>query len=167
MMSTKYFELLSIPSMNKQVVNQNVNLNEDRNSNIYEVAKVWIKESLSANVDITSSIEKMLKNLVLKGIYIPNPEEVKNYLYHYPDIADVVESACIETRNRFKPSTQLSLELYRDPEIDDEYLTLYIRQKEYDDNIMDIIEDIWLIYSDELVLRSGDFLVTTDFDYPR
>ena len=75
--------------------------------------------------------------------------------------------ACEETRNRFSLSTQLSLELYRDPEIDDQYLTLYVRQKKYEKNIMDIIEEIQSIYIDKLVDKIGYFLFTTDFQFPK
>ena len=137
------------------------------NPPIVEVEEVFLGETLSENVDINNSIEKMFNHIISKQVIIPNPKEVRNYLYQYPDIVDVVEFACGETRNRFTQPTQLSLELYRDPEIDDNYLTLYVRQEKYDDDVMDIIEDIWPIYSDELADKSGYFLLTTDFQFPK
>ncbi|MEK7396089.1 MAG: hypothetical protein AAB116_04035 [Candidatus Poribacteria bacterium] len=137
------------------------------NPPIVEVEEVFLGETLSENVDITNSIEKMLEHLILNNVIIPNPGEISNYLHQYPDIIDLVKFACDETRERFMQPTQLSLELYRDPEIDDNYLTLYVRQEKYDDNVMDIIEEIWPTYSDELASKAGDFLVTTDFNYPR
>jgi hypothetical protein len=117
--------------------------------------------------DTELSIETTLEYLALMQVAIPNPEEVRDYLCHYPDIIELVKFACEETRSRFSSSTQLSLELYCDPEIDDEYLTIYVRQKEYDKNIMDEIEKIRSIYCDELADKTGYFLLTTDFQFPK
>ena len=60
-------------------------------------------------------------------------------------------------------NTQLSLEVYHDPEIEDEYLTLYVRQADYDEHVLSTIEDIRAGYEGELAGRSGWLLVTTDF----
>jgi len=119
------------------------------------------------NIDTNGLIEELLEHLKSEQIFIPNPEEVSNYLRQYPDIIDLVEFACDETRDRFTLSTQLSLELYRDPESDDEYPTLYVRQEKYEEDIMYVIEDIWSTYEYELTTKLGDFLITTDFDFPR
>ena len=118
-------------------------------------------------IDNSLSIETMLEYLASIQVIVPNPEEVCDYLSRYPDIIELVMLACEETRNRFSLTTQLSIERYSDPEIDDEYLTLYVRQKEYDESIMDVIEEIWSTYDDELSTKQGDFFVTTDFDFPR
>lgn len=119
------------------------------------------------NIDTKSLIEELLEHLKSDQIVIPNPEEVSDYLRQYPDIIDLVEFACEETRSHFLLPTQLSLELYRDPESDDEYLTLYVRQEKYEEDIMDVIEDVWSTYEHELTTKLGDFLITTDFDFPR
>jgi hypothetical protein len=118
-------------------------------------------------IDSSLSIETMLEYLASIQVIVPNPEEVQNYLSRYPDIIELVMLACEETRNRFLLPTQLSLELYRDPEIDDQYLTLYVRQKKYEKDIMDKIEEIRLPYSDELVDKTGYLLLTTDFQFPK
>jgi hypothetical protein len=118
-------------------------------------------------IDNSLSIETMLEYLASIQVVVPNPEEVCDYLSRYPDIIELVMLACEETRSRFLLSTQLSLELYRDPEIDDQYLTLYVRQKKYEKNIMDIIEEIQSIYIDKLVDKIGYFLLTTDFQFPK
>jgi hypothetical protein len=119
------------------------------------------------NLDTNSLIEELLDHLKSDQIVIPNPEEVSDYLRHYPDIIDLVEFACDETRDRLALPTQLSLELYRDPDSDDEYPTLYVRQEKYEEDIMDVIEDVWSTYEHELTTKLGDFLITTDFDFPR
>jgi hypothetical protein len=118
-------------------------------------------------IDSSLLIETMLEYLASIQVIVPNPEEVCDYLSRYPDIIELVMLACEETRNRFLLSTQLSLELYRDPEIDDEYLTLYVRQKEYEKDIMDKIEEIRLSYSDDLADKTSYLLLTTDFQFPK
>jgi len=117
--------------------------------------------------DITISIDEMLKYLALMKILIPKPDDVKYYLHQYPDIIDLIQYVCDETRNRFKLPTQISLELYRDPEIDDQYLTIYVRQKEYEKDIADKIDEIRSSYCNELADKSGYFLLTTDYQVPK
>ena len=69
--------------------------------------------------------------------------------------------------NRFGGSAQLSLELYQDPEVEDSYLTLYVRQEPYDADILDQIEDVSRLFDAELATLSGWLLITTDFGAPR
>lgn len=56
---------------------------------------------------------------------------------------------------------------YRDPEIKDEHLTLYIRQPRYGADIMAGIEHLSDAFSDQLEHASGYLLLTTDFSSPR
>jgi hypothetical protein len=92
---------------------------------------------------------------------------VRDYLLRYADMIDLVLSVCTSAREKFSAPTQLSLELYRDPEIEDEYLTLYVRQKNYEANILDTIENISAPFDAELSTKSGWLLATTDFSPPR
>ncbi len=119
----------------------------------------------SANVAIAT--ETVLDSLQPLRIAIPELAAVRDYLVDYPDMADLLPSVCKATREQFENDTQLSLEVYRDPEIDDKYLTLYIRQQQYDEYILDSIKSVWAEYQDNLIGKSGCILVTTDFDLPR
>jgi hypothetical protein len=119
------------------------------------------------NKYIISQVESAIKHILSEEVIIPNVEEVHNYLIRYPDIIELVEFACNETRKRFNLPTQLSLEVYHDPEIDDEYLTLYVRQEKYDYSAMDIIQKIRTVYREEYSIESGYFIVTTDFNFPK
>ena len=76
-------------------------------------------------------------------------------------------TACERASERFRETAQLSVELYRDPEFDDQYLTLYVRQERYQDDILKAIEGLSGAYEGELSGRAGWFLVTTDFEQPR
>ena len=62
---------------------------------------------------------------------------------------------------------QLSLELYRDPEVSDAYLTLYARQEDYEPGLMDELEEVSKQLDEHLEGTSGFLLLTTDFQPPR
>lgn len=116
--------------------------------------------------DVTSQINKVLNSLLQNQIVIPQPDEVREYLIRYPDIIELLLSVCKTALKQLGKRAQLSLEVYHDPEIKDEYLTLYVRQEHYDSHIMDMIENICAKYESELVGKSGWLLVTTDFQPP-
>lgn len=117
--------------------------------------------------DVTSQIDTALSRISSGGIMIPQPAEVRGYLLRYPDIIDLLMSVCKIARERFEMHTQLSLEVYHDPEIDDEYPTLYVRQENYDEQILDKIESICVEYEKAIAGKSGWLLVTTDFQLMR
>jgi hypothetical protein len=119
------------------------------------------------STDVTSEIEAALSWLGSEGIVIPQPAAVRDYLLRYPDMADLLPLVCKVARERLGKDTQLSLELYRDPEIDDEYLTLYVRQENYDEHILEMLESVSAEYEEKLTESSGWLLVTTDFRPPR
>ncbi|MBI3963001.1 MAG: hypothetical protein HY335_09625 [Deinococcus sp.] len=112
-------------------------------------------------------IETTLHQLLEDKIQIPQPGAVRDYLSLHPDILGLVTSVCTTTLGRFGMGTQLVLEVYRDPEIVDHYLTLYVRQEQYQDNILDVLEDVRKLYELELARKSGWILVTTDFSPPK
>jgi hypothetical protein len=57
--------------------------------------------------------------------------------------------------------------MYRDPEIDDRYLTLYVRLEKYDSGVPERIDAVRRQFEQKLEQVSGDFLLTTDFRPPR
>ncbi|MBI1927294.1 hypothetical protein HYR99_24015 [Candidatus Poribacteria bacterium] len=119
-------------------------------------------------VGVTSQIEAVLSWLrSIESIVIPEPAAIRSYLLRYPDMTELLPPVCKLARERFGVHTQLSLEVYRDSEIEDEYLTLYVRQENYDEHILDMIESISAAYEDEVAGKSGWLLVTTDFRSPR
>jgi len=137
-----------------------LSLVDSATSNLYE-------PSYPQSSTETSKIEEVLSELSLIPILIPQPAEVRSYLLSYPDIANLLPPVCEMARERFGKFVQLSLEVYHDPEIEDEYLTLYVRQEHYDEQIMDEIEEICAAYETALIDTTGWFLVTTDFRPPR
>jgi len=108
-----------------------------------------------------------LKQLSSEKIEIPKRQEVLAYLTSYKQLAKLVPAICAQIRRAFGPEAELSLELYRDPEIDDRYLTLYVRQDSYDLQIMERIEAESRQFNARLEQVSGYLLLTTDFHRPR
>jgi len=109
----------------------------------------------------------LLEQLALHQVQVPGRKEVLSYLKRYPRLGDIISDICTRTRKDFGPQAELSLELYRDPEIDDRYLTLYVRQEEYTPGIMDRIEGVSRLFDKRLEKTPGSFLLTTDFCRPR
>ena len=104
----------------------------------------------------TATIENSLLSLQnYLGFVFPHPKEVIDYLVKHRDLYDITLLACLLAENTFGNNSQISLKLYHDPEISDEYLTLYIRQEDYDPEIIDKIDAISQEY-EELSSESMD-----------
>ena len=115
---------------------------------------------------IAEHVYNLMEGLAREKVVVPNISEVLDYLLKYRELTYFVLFAANRARSRFKSAVQLSLEVYHDPEIDDQYLALYVRQEEYDDNIFDVIDEISEEYEDNLPKESGWFILTTDLHPP-
>ena len=112
--------------------------------------------------------EEMLDGLlegVGKDALLTNTPRIREYLLQFVDLAEVVPHA-VEAAKQHFPEAQLVLEVYRDPEIDDEYLALYVRLSRYDDTVMERIAAAEAEYLDRLAGKSGWIQLTTDFRTP-
>jgi hypothetical protein len=118
-------------------------------------------------VDINVQIDQVLTQVRELGIMVPNSSALQRYLSRYPDIVDMIIPICKQVKGKFKYPSQISLELYRDPEIVDEYITIYVRQRNYDESVMNRIEEIEAKYEKELIDKKGWIIITTDFQQPR
>ncbi len=116
--------------------------------------------------DLSSRIEKFFDFLQTKRIRRENPPEIRDYLTCNASLIDISGLICSKVFERFGKNSQITLALYKDPEIDDEYLTIYVRQDPYDDDIMARIEEISSEFDEELADSSGWLLITTDFKTP-
>ena len=110
--------------------------------------------------------DNVLGSVLRRGISIPRPDEVRAYLRQHPDMVPVVEAAGAAAVERVQEGTQLSLELYQDPEIEDEHLALYLRQSFYDVSVLQTLDEIRSACQSALSGRSGRLCVTTDFRPP-
>lgn len=107
--------------------------------------------------------DKVLAGLAAQGIALATETEIAAYLAAHPDLADVVPSVGARVREEFGKDAQLTLRLYRDPEIDDRYLSLNVRLLGYDDHTMERIDRVSEPFDEQLCNASGYLLVTTDF----
>lgn len=121
--------------------------------------------------DVAHGIAPEVKDLldVLKAMHviIPKTSEVSEYLLAHLDLSCMIPMICSKLIKAFSEDAMLSLEIYRDPEIHDEYLTLYVRKNEYDEMILDRIDDVMSEFEPALGSASGWLLVTTDFLLPK
>jgi hypothetical protein len=88
---------------------------------------------------------------------------IDGYLTEHPTLRSLLSRICEQARAEFGHRSELTLELYRDPEIDDRYLTLLVRQPQYEANIVERLDQLAAQFADELDQCTGDLLVTTDF----
>lgn len=94
---------------------------------------------------------------------IASDPAIDGYLIEHPTLRDLLPRICERARSEFGRGVELTLELYRDPEIDDRYLTLLVRQPQYEANIVERLDQLAAQFADELDQCTGDLLVTTDF----
>jgi|GEM_PF-4579170 len=103
----------------------------------------------------------------LNRLTIKNVDYIISFLSRNNEIIVPVLYGCKLAADNFDLNTQLSLEIYSDPEYGDESLRLYVRQEDYEDEIMDKIDQIYKYYHKDLIGLSADFFVTTDFQPPQ
>jgi hypothetical protein len=112
-------------------------------------------------------IEDDLKIIRKSGVQIPHPEEVREHLLIFQSLADKVVEACNRCLSHFSKSAQLSLEIYRDPELGFDSLKLYIRQTIYEPDILEQIDMLREPYLPLISNKVGSFHITTDFQSPK
>lgn len=110
--------------------------------------------------------DDLLTSLERHGVIVPNQSSVLEYVVQFADLADVLPDVCERVRAEFGPDVELSLEVYRDREIADEYLTLYVRLTNYRADTMDRIEHVSESLEARTTPGSGYLLITTDFRSP-
>ncbi len=124
---------------------------------------VYERSLLRPEVGLTMGIEEALQALIRQGISLSKPANIRSYLLKYPNMVDVLGLVAKVALDRFDRGSKLSLELYEDPEAEDAYLTLYVRQADYAVNLLDQIEEISRLVDASLENQVGWLLITTDF----
>jgi hypothetical protein len=101
------------------------------------------------------------------AVFVPDRKAVRAYLRRHGDLAAHLPAVIEAARKEFGSEAELALELYRDPEIRDHYLTLYVRLHSYDGETMARIDRVSTLFERRLAQTSGYLLLTTDFRPPR
>jgi hypothetical protein len=112
-------------------------------------------------------LSDFFQQLAAYFVLVPNALEVGTYITLHPEMAQMLPSICADVRQSFGPQVELSLELYQDPEIDDRYLTLYVRKEIYEVDTLDRLEAISDRFNSKLEAIPGYLLLATDFSLPR
>ena len=112
-------------------------------------------------------VKDVLEVLKAMHVMIPETSEVSEYLHSHPDLSCLIPPICCKLIKTFHEDARLFLEIYRDPEIHDEYLTLYVRKNVYEEQILDCIDKAIAEFEPALGSASGWLLVTTDFLLPK
>ena len=115
----------------------------------------------------TLEVKDVLEVLKAMHVMIPETSEVSEYLLDHPDLSCLIPPICCKLIKTFHEDARLFLEIYRDPEIHDEYLTLYVRKNVYEEQILDYIDEAIAEFESALGSASGWLLVTTDFLLPK
>jgi hypothetical protein len=106
-----------------------------------------------------------LKNIY--GVAMDQMPNICKYLTKHRDMISVIDTAVINAKRLFDEKTELSLEMYYDIDSEEQNLTLYVRQENYEEDVMRKIDMICDIYEPEMENKSDWFLVTTDFQFPK
>jgi hypothetical protein len=75
----------------------------------------------------------------------------------------LTEGICKDARRQFGTEALLTLQVYHDREIEDEYLALYVRLQAYGPETLPRLRSVADAFDEELCRASGSILVTTDF----
>jgi len=119
-------------------------------------------EADSEGISLIRDLDRYLKKLQEIGISLPNPAEIRAYWLRFPDMIEATLYIAELVKQNF-PQAILKLEIYKDPEIPDEYLLLKIREKQQEINILEKIEEVEEKFAEVLVTKKGWLLLTPDF----
>lgn len=110
------------------------------------------------------SILSFLNKLSKSGVTIQNSLEVAKYLSNFNDSLNVLSSA-IDVIYRYFLDPEIIVYLYKDPEIDYEYVTICIRLDQYENDFLDTLRKAYDELLDILKEDKLWLLITTDFRY--
>jgi hypothetical protein len=122
---------------------------------------------ISTESSILAPVEDILAHFHTLKAKIVSSLEIRDYLYRFPEIAELSRKVADDVYKYFDFRTQLSLEIEDDEVPNSEYLVMYVRVPEYDNSVMDRIRKIRDSYYYLLDNTTGWFLLTTDFSPPR
>ena len=115
--------------------------------------------------DLTESMAVEREIFLLQkhlGFKIGNQEDVIQYILKNVNIHLVLVDALHAVADAFAGS-ESTLTLYQDPELNDEYLTIYVRMHPYPEHMFEKIDALLPRYQEKFTLTPGWLVITTDF----
>ena len=110
-----------------------------------------------------ASISWSTSAFAISRVWASEVEPVCAYLDDFPDVADALIAICRSTRKEFGPDTPLTLEINRDPEIDDRYLKLRVSLPDFSPDIDQRLRSVADAHAEQLWDKEGYILVTPHF----
>ena len=98
------------------------------------------------------------------NVEINNRTHIKNYLSLFSDLIDLIPIAVSVAKKHF-PEAHIVVDVYKDTEIEDSYIVLYIRLSHYDESFIERLAEAESEILPLLVNKSGWIQLTTDFLY--
>src|SRR2546421_10119790 len=108
-----------------------------------------------------------LNQVTSHEVLVPNRREVLAYCRAHPFLARELPRIAARARAFFGTDAELLPVLYRDPEIDDRYLTMYVRTDPLEPDLMDRIEELNCGFHESWNPAWGYLLLTTDYRKPQ
>jgi len=100
-----------------------------------------------------------------REIVVPHPEAVAEYIGADQQLTLLVQDMATALVGEFRGErSEIELDLYQDPEIEDHFLVLYVRAPEYEDGFMDRLDSVAERFNDRRSQSDGWVLVTSDFE---
>jgi hypothetical protein len=96
-------------------------------------------------------------------VQLEDPESIREYLLQFIDLLNLIPHAVWVVRKHF-PEARMVMTVYQDPEIEDRYLVLYIRLRQYDDSFLDRLEKAERDFLPLLTNKRGWIQLSTDFE---
>ena len=124
----------------------------------------WRQESPSIS-SVVMNMKNTLELVKNSGVIIQRMKMVENYLLDHIRVIPVLKQSVQIISEKLKSADQLILDLYQDPEYDDEFLVIYARQRKYNDDFIEQIEQTRKEYQ-YLLPNTNDIFLTTDFQPP-
>jgi len=107
----------------------------------------------------------ILADLALpETICVPRPDRVAAYLAERPGLSDIVKGMAAALVKEFENEpSQLILDVYDDPEIDDHNLKYIVRLPKYDGSLRPRLDHVWEPFAEQMVRAREGVNVTTDY----
>lgn len=131
------------------------------------VHKSLIENDPTDDSKVLNTIDTLLKQIEEEKINIPNRREVKNYLYQFPNLVELLPTLCYKLRQKLGKDMNFFLEVYKSKEEPDDFLTLYIQPVKYYKGLMDEIDEVYSEYEIPIAEHPGYLLVNVDYAHPR
>lgn len=112
---------------------------------------------------VTADIENSLEWLQGEQVKLINTDTIREYMRLHSDMTSAVDIVASLVRSRFGKDVELLLDVYNDPEIDDQYLRLRMRTINYNSEFMNLIDAVDALVGPILQHGTGRLLLTTDF----